>query len=72
MGLDYHLNKTELSFENGVGSEITMKGLDDPEKIKSAEFNHIFCEEATELSLNDYRQLDLRLRRKSDTVNRMF
>lgn len=72
MGLDYHVNRTELMFTNDIGSEITLKGLDDPEKIKSAEFNHIFAEEATELSLNDYRQLDLRLRRKTRTVNRIF
>ena len=72
LDLDYRLNKTELSFTNDIGSEITLKGLDDPEKIKSAEFNYIFAEEATELNLTDYRQLDLRLRRKTDTVNRMF
>ena len=70
--LGYHVNRTELSFTNDLGSEITLKGLDDPEKIKSAEFNYIFAEEATELNLTDYRQLDLRLRRKTATVNRMF
>ena len=72
LDLDFHVNRTELNFTNDVGSEITLKGLDDPEKIKSAEFNYIWAEEATELSLNDYRQLDLRLRRKTNTSNRLF
>ena len=72
LDLDYRLNKSELSFTNDIGSEMVLKGLDDPEKIKSAEFNYIWAEEATELNLNDYRQLDLRLRRKTKTVNRMF
>ena len=72
LGLKYKVNRTELSFTNDVGSEITLKGLDDPEKIKSAEFNYIWAEESTELAINDYRQLDLRLRRKTKTRNRMF
>ncbi len=70
--LEYHVNKTELTFSNDIGAEINLKGLDDPEKIKSAEFNYIWAEESTELSLYDYRQLDLRLRRKTKSQNRMF
>ena len=69
--ISYHLNKTELEIKIG-SNEIIFMGLDDPEKIKSAEFNYIWAEEATELSLDDYRQLDLRLRRKTDTVNQIF
>ena len=39
------------------------KGLDDPEKIKSiTDITDIWCEEATELSEEDFSQLDLRLR----------
>lgn len=43
-------------------NEWVAKALDDPEKIKSAEFNYIWLEEATELNYEDFLQLDLRLR----------
>jgi hypothetical protein len=47
------------------GNKIIMTGLDDPEKIKSISgVTGIFCEEITELSENDFLQLDLRLRGK--------
>jgi len=44
-------------------SQIIFRGMDDPEKIKSAEFNYIWMEEATEFHERDYQQLRLRLRR---------
>lgn len=46
------------------GSVILFKGLDDPEKIKSINGLNsiIWCEEATELSEEEFTQLDLRLR----------
>lgn len=45
------------------GNKIIMLGLDDPEKIKSISgITGIFCEEITELTENDFLQLDLRLR----------
>lgn len=45
------------------GSEIIFIGLDNSEKIKSiAGITSIWIEEATELSLQDFNQLDLRLR----------
>src|SRR4030042_6618519 len=47
-------------------------GLDDPEKINSAEWNYIWAEEATDLSMMDYQQLNLRLRRQTDGINQMF
>lgn len=44
-------------------SVILFKGLDDSEKIKSiTDITDIWCEEATELSEDDFTQLDLRLR----------
>ena len=48
------------------------KSLDDPEKIKSYEGNYVWVEEATEISHKDFLQLDLRLRRRTDTMNQMF
>ena len=69
-GWPYSLNKTEMVLTYG-NNEILFKGLDDPEKIKSAEFNDIWVEEATEITLEDWRQLNLRLRRKGKN-NQMY
>lgn len=45
------------------GSIFLFKGLDDPEKIKSiTDITDIWCEECTELTEDDFSQLDLRLR----------
>lgn len=50
------------------GSIFVFKGMDDPEKIKSISgIDDILIEEATELTLDDYTQLNLRLR--SQKVN---
>jgi phage terminase large subunit len=44
-------------------SVLLFKGMDDSEKIKSiADVSDIWCEEATELSEDEFTQLDLRLR----------
>jgi phage terminase large subunit len=69
--LPNHPNKTELTFEY-KDNLILFKGLDDPEKIKSSEYNYIWPEEATELTFNDYIQLNLRMRRETDGLNQMF
>jgi len=51
-------------------SVILFKGLDDSEKIKSiTDITDIWCEEATELSEDEYTQLDLRLRALEDDLN---
>lgn len=71
--LPYKERKAEqcLIFPNGC--EVYFRGLDDPEKIKSMEFNFIWLEEATEFTQDDYEQLRLRLRKAThDTRNRMF
>lgn len=45
------------------GSQFIFKGMDDPEKIKSISgIDDIIIEEATELTLDDFSQLNLRLR----------
>jgi phage terminase large subunit len=62
------INKTEglITFSNG--SEILISGLDDPEKVKSIYgITSIWMEEATELSVDDFRQLNLRMRGKVPT-----
>lgn len=55
-----------------TGSRIILTGLDDPEKIKSiAGIRRVWIEEATELSQEDYQQLDLRLR-GADNLQMVF
>ena len=56
-------NKTDMSFSFVGGSEIICSGVDDPEKLKSIEgITSVWIEEPTELSMNDFLQVDLRLR----------
>lgn len=70
--LPFSLNKTEMLIRNG-NSEILFKSLDDPEKIKSFEANYVWVEEATEISYEDFEQLNLRLRRANQAhLNQMF
>lgn len=70
---DWHLydlcsiNKSELTITLPNGSCFLFKGLDDPEKIKSiVGITDCWCEEATELTEEDFDQLILRLRSKID------
>jgi len=69
--IPYELNKSELEMRIG-SNQILFKSLDNPEKIKSAEFNYIWAEEATELTHQDYLQLRLRLRRKNELKNQLI
>lgn len=51
------------------GSMFLFKGLDDREKIKSiTDITDIWCEECTELTEEDFAQLDLRLRANVDDL----
>lgn len=62
-GLQFYENKSEMRLILSNGSEFIFKGLDDPEKIKSiADITDIVIEEATELTQDDFTQLDIRLR----------
>lgn len=65
--IPYDYNKTErviIIRPAGVApSELLFDGLDDPEKIKSIKgITSIWLEEATEFTLDDFTQIDLRLR----------
>jgi len=70
--LDYNHNRSELTITTPLGSELLFKSFDEPEKIKSAEFNYVWVEEATEITLEDFRQINLRLRRKNELQNQIF
>lgn len=57
------INKSDLEMELPNGSVFIFKGLDDSEKIKSiTDITDIVIEEATELTEDDFTQLNLRLR----------
>lgn len=61
------INKSDFQIELPNGSILLFKGLDDPEKIKSIDgITDILIEEATELNLDDFTQLNLRLRADVD------
>jgi phage terminase large subunit len=56
-------NKSNLSFEFSNGSQIISVGVDDSEKLKSLSgITSIWIEEASQLSLQDFKQINLRLR----------
>lgn len=56
-------NKTNMTLSLENGSVFIFKGMDNPEKIKSiADITDVVIEEATELTLDDFTQLDIRLR----------
>lgn len=70
-GVPFELNKTEMTIKVGQ-NEILFKSLDDPEKIKSAEFNLVWVEEATDIAREDFLQLNLRLRRAGARPNQII
>lgn len=56
-------NRTDMTIRLVSGSEWIFKGLDDVEKLKSINgVTDIIVEEATEITLDDFTQLNLRLR----------
>ena len=63
------VNRSYLEIELPNGSIFIFKGLDDPEKIKSIDgITDIVIEEATELTEDDFTQLNLRLRANVDNL----
>lgn len=61
VNISYNISSLHITLSNG--SEFIFKGIDNPEKIKSINaITDIVIEEATEINLNDFIQLNLRLR----------
>jgi phage terminase large subunit len=59
----YTHNKSDQHIRFINGSEMLFKGFDDPEKIKSiAGISRVWIEEMTELTKDDFNQLNLRVR----------
>ena len=63
LGIKYEHIKSEQIIRFEDGTEFYFRGIDDPEKIKSSEFNIAWLEEGTDFDEQDYLQIKLRLRR---------
>lgn len=63
-------NRQIYRFPNG--SELVVGGMDRPDKILSTEFDRIYCQEATELSLVDWETLKGRCRNGAGPDNFIF
>lgn len=69
--VDYTEHETRLDINIGK-SKIHFRGMDNPEKLKSTEFNYIWMEEATSCDWEDFLQLKLRLSRAGPVPQQMF
>lgn len=59
----FKINKSDMEITCINGNEIIFGGLDDVEKLKSIQgITSVWIEEASEISLDDFSQLDLRVR----------
>ena len=72
----FKINSSDLVITGPNGYQILFAGADDPEKIKSITpskgvIDTIWCEEATEFEYADIKQLQKRLRGRSQYVKRM-
>lgn len=73
LGISYIQNKSELTITLSNGTQFLFFGIDDPEKIKSIpDITDIMIEEATELTLDDFTQLNLRLRHKTAKYQQIY
>lgn len=63
LGALFKINKSDMEITCINGNSIIFAGIDDPEKLKSISgVTGIWIEEASELTQQDFQQLDLRLR----------
>ena len=66
-------NKTNLTIKYGSNT-VYFLSIDDPEKLKSSEFNYVFLEEASELSYLDFMIIKMRMSAptQTDQPNRIY
>lgn len=70
-GVGPYLREEKLLMNYYYNNNVVHFGsIDDPEKIKSTEWNYIWMEEATEFKFEDFTQLNLRLSAKTHDGNR--
>jgi len=70
-GLDYELNRTHKEFGFGT-STIYCSALDDPDKAKSWNLTHAWMEEATNFTIEDFREINRRVRVTHELPNQIF
>mgnify|MGYP000860190875 FL=1 len=69
----FKINKTEMTITCINGNKMLFKSLDDPEKIKSINgITTIWAEECSEFEIQDFRQLNIRLRGKTKYPKQFF
>jgi len=69
----FTINKSDMSIECINGNRFILRGLDDAEKIKSINsITDVWIEEANELDVAQYRQLNIRLRGRSKFPKQMY
>lgn len=69
----FKINKADMDIKCVNGNVIYFAGVDDPEKLKSIEgVTSIWIEEASELSLNDFQEIDRRLRGKTKNYKQII
>jgi phage terminase large subunit len=67
------VNKTDMTIECVNGNKFIFTGVDDVEKLKSIQgITDVIIEEASELEIGDYRQLNIRMRGYSKHPKQMF
>lgn len=54
--------KEAAAYRYSNGSRIVVGGMDKPEKVLSSEYDLVFCDEATELTVTDWETINSRLR----------
>lgn len=73
LGEAFIIREGDLRIKCINGNEILFAGIDDPEKMKSIHgITNVWIEEASELSPEDFRQLDIRLRTPSKFYKQMM
>jgi len=69
----FKINKTDMTIECVNGNKFIFTGIDDVEKLKSIQgITDIIIEEASEIEIGDYRQLNIRMRGRSKHPKQMF
>ncbi len=69
----WNISKTDMSIISPTGSRIIFAGLDDAEKLKSVYgISMVWIEEASEISRNDFNQIDIRMRGKNNGYHQMI
>lgn len=73
LGELFSINLTDLTVTCKNGSQILFSGLDDVEKLKSITgITSVWIEEATEITLEDFEQVNLRLRGKTSYRKQIY